>query len=202
MQTGMIRWLRKGKTRYALLAAAAAFLCAGIFSVGAGGITDQWKYRIQQALFRYSGEMYMPGLFYAGNPEKEGAGEWVREKALAWMPLVSYVEDHIPGKETVEDEETLAKILESQANDENMVDEDNQADTNNSVNSENTNSSNNTYSNNTMNTNSADSTTTVSNVNSTSDTELGITEILTIFLIVIGVLLILLAIAILIRLKK
>ena len=119
----MIRWLRKGKTRYALLAAAAAFLCAGIFSVGAGGITDQWKYRIQQALFRYSGEMYMPGLLYAGNPEKEGAGEWVREKALAWMPLVSYVEDHIPGKETVEDEETIAKILESQANDENMVDE-------------------------------------------------------------------------------
>ena len=123
MQAGMIRWLRKGKTRYALLAAAAAFLCAGIFSVGAGGITDQWKYRIQQALFRYSGEMYMPGLLYAGNPEKEGAGEWVREKALAWMPLVSYVEDHIPGKETVEDEETIAKILESQANDENMVDE-------------------------------------------------------------------------------
>ena len=39
------------------------------------------------------------------------------------MPLVSYVEDHIPGKETVEDEETIAKILESQANDENMVDE-------------------------------------------------------------------------------
>lgn len=123
MQAGMIRWLRKGKTRYALLAAVAAFLCAGIFSVGAGGITDQWKYRIQQALFRYSGEMYMPGLLYAGNPEKEGAGEWVREKALAWMPLVSYVEDHIPGKETVEDEETIAKILESQANDENMVDE-------------------------------------------------------------------------------
>ena len=123
MQAGMIRWLRKGKTRYALLAAAAAFLCAGIFSVGAGGITDQWKYRIRQALFRYSGEMYMPGLLYAGNPEKEGAGEWVREKALAWMPLVSYVEDHIPGKETVEDEETIAKILESQANDENMVDE-------------------------------------------------------------------------------
>ena len=51
------------------------------FLSGQAGITDQWKYRIQQALFRYSGEMYMPGLLYAGNPEKEGAGEWVRKGA-------------------------------------------------------------------------------------------------------------------------
>ena len=98
-------------------------MCAGIFYIGAGSITDQWKYRFQQALFYSSGEMYMPGLLYAENPRQQGAGEWVREKALAWMPLVSYVEDHIPGKETIEDEETIAKILESQANDENMVDE-------------------------------------------------------------------------------
>lgn len=119
----MNQWLRNGKIRYALLASAAAFLCAVIFCIGAGGTTDQWKYRLQQTLFRCSGEMYMPGLLYAGSTEKQGAGEWVREKALAWMPLVSYVEDHIPYKETMEDEETIAKILESQANDENMVDE-------------------------------------------------------------------------------
>ena len=123
MQAGMIQWLRRRKTRYALFAAAAVFLCAGIFYIGAGSITDQWKYRFQQALFYSSGEMYMPGLLYAENPKQQGAGEWVREKALAWLPLVSYVEDHIPGKETIEDEETIAKILESQANDENMVDE-------------------------------------------------------------------------------
>ena len=101
MQAGMIQWLRRRKTRYALFAAAAVFLCAGIFYIGAGSITDQWKYRLQQALFYSSGEMYMPGLLYAENPKQQGAGEWVREKALAWMPLVSYVEDHIPGKETI-----------------------------------------------------------------------------------------------------
>ena len=39
------------------------------------------------------------------------------------MPLVSYVEDHIPYELSIEDDETIAKILESQANDENMVDE-------------------------------------------------------------------------------
>lgn len=83
MQAGMIQWLRRRKTRYALFAAAAVFLCAGIFYIGAGSITDQWKYRFQQALFYSSGEMYMPGLLYAENPRQQGAGEWVREKALA-----------------------------------------------------------------------------------------------------------------------
>ena len=79
--------------------------------------------------------------------------------------------------------------------DENAIAEENTSNTNNS-------SSNSTSSNNTSNTNTTDTSATVSNVNSVSDSELGIGEILTIFLIVIGVLLILLAIAILIRLKK
>ena len=123
MQAGMNQWFRNGKRRYALFTAAAVFLCAGIIYIGAGGITDQWKYRLQQTLFHCSGEMYMPGILYAGSPEKQGASGWLREKALAWMPLIGYVEDHIPYEETMEDEETIAKILESQANDENMVDE-------------------------------------------------------------------------------
>ena len=123
MQAGMNQWFRNGKRRYALFTAAAVFLCAGIIYIGAGGITDQWKYRLQQTLFHCSGEMYMPGILYAGSPEKQGGSGWLREKALAWMPLIGYVEDHIPYEETMEDEETIAKILESQANDENMVDE-------------------------------------------------------------------------------
>lgn len=123
MQAGMGEWIRRGKTRYAILAAATVFLCACIFYTGAGGITGQWKYRLQQALFRCSGEMYMPGLFYSSSPDEAGVGEWLKDKALAWMPLAAYVEDNIPYEETVEDEETIAKILESQANDENMVDE-------------------------------------------------------------------------------
>ena len=79
--------------------------------------------------------------------------------------------------------------------DENAIAEENTSNTNNS-------SSNSTSSNNTSNTNTTDTSATVSNVNSVSDSELGIGEILTIFLIVIGVLLIFLAIAILIRFKK
>ena len=100
MQAGMNQWFRNGKKRYALFTAAAVFLCAGIIYIGAGGITDQWKYRLQQTLFHCSGEMYMPGILYAGSPEKQGASGWLREKALAWMPLIGYVEDHIPYEET------------------------------------------------------------------------------------------------------
>lgn len=123
MQAGMREWIRRGKTRYAILAAAAVFLSACIFYIGAGGMTGQWKYQFQQALLRYSGEMYMPGLFYSSGSGNMGAGEWLKEKAMAWLPLAEYVEDHVPYEETIEDEETIAKILESQANDENMVDE-------------------------------------------------------------------------------
>lgn len=45
------------------------------------------------------------------------------KKALAWIPVVQYVEDHAEYGSSLEDEETIAKILESQANDENAVDE-------------------------------------------------------------------------------
>ena len=36
---------------------------------------------------------------------------------------MSYVDDHIPYESEIEDEETIARILEAQANDENTVDE-------------------------------------------------------------------------------
>ena len=49
--------------------------------------------------------------------------EWMKDKALSWLPLVSYVEQKKPYESVMEDEETIAKILECQANDENVVDE-------------------------------------------------------------------------------
>lgn len=52
-----------------------------------------------------------------------GTGGVDQTKALAWIPVVQYVEDHAEYGSSLEDEETIAKILESQANDENAVDE-------------------------------------------------------------------------------
>ena len=68
---------------------------------------------------------YVCGLLLYGKKIRfhRDLGEWIRQKALAWIPVVQYVEDHTEYGSSLEDEETIAKILESQANDENAVDE-------------------------------------------------------------------------------
>ena len=67
--------------------------------------------------------MYLPALTWVNRTPDKEIGEWIREKALAWIPLVSYARDHEVYGSALEDEETLARILEAQANDENAVDE-------------------------------------------------------------------------------
>ena len=44
-------------------------------------------------------------------------------QAFSWIPLPGYLEEKLPYKTAVEDEETIAKILENQANEEHFVDE-------------------------------------------------------------------------------
>lgn len=67
--------------------------------------------------------MYMPGLAYLNRSPEKSIHEWVREGALTWLPLVTYTEDRGTKNSAIEDEETIARILEAQANDENAVDE-------------------------------------------------------------------------------
>ena len=66
----------------------------------------------------------MPGVAYQRADETRSSKDWFREKALSWLPLVKYVSDRENLEQEVEDEETLAKILEKQANDESVVDTD------------------------------------------------------------------------------
>ena len=61
---------------------------------------------------------------YQRADETRSSKDWFREKALSWLPLVKYVSDRENLEQEVEDEETLAKILEKQANDESVVDAD------------------------------------------------------------------------------
>ena len=86
-------------------------------------LSGEWKYHVQEEIFAKAEEMYLPAFCWVNRPPGQEAGEWVREKALAWIPLVSYAEDHVSRNSSIEDEETLARILEAQANDENAVDE-------------------------------------------------------------------------------
>ena len=65
----------------------------------------------------------MPSLVWKEDSVSSGPGEWIRQKALAWIPVVQYVEDHAEYGSSLEDEETIAWILQCQANDENAVDE-------------------------------------------------------------------------------
>ena len=83
----------------------------------------QLQYQLQQYLLRSAQAMYVPSLVWKEDSASSGPGEWIRQKALAWIPVVQYVEDHAEYGSSLEDEETIAKILESQANDENAVDE-------------------------------------------------------------------------------
>ena len=115
------RWTKRpGQTK---AAAPILLLAACAVWIAAGGSRGSWRYDFQNQILAGAEEMYMPGLAYLNRARDKGAREWVREKALAWLPLVSYAEDHAVSSPAIEDEETLAKILAAQANDENAVDE-------------------------------------------------------------------------------
>ena len=104
-------------------AVSAFFLAAFVIRTGAGGYGKDWRYHFQERISLKAAELYMPVFTWTSRTPGKGMEEWIREKALAWIPLVTYTEDHMQYDTSIEDEETLAKILEAQANDENMVDE-------------------------------------------------------------------------------
>lgn len=104
-------------------AVSAFFLAAFVIRTGAGGYGKDWRYHFQERISLKAAELYMPVFTWTSRTPGQGMEEWIREKALAWIPLVTYTEDHMQYDTSIEDEETLAKILEAQANDENMVDE-------------------------------------------------------------------------------
>ena len=57
----------------------------------------------------------MPALSWEADRADAGFGEWVRERALAWFPLVSYTEDQPDQEVAIEDGDTVAMILEAQS---------------------------------------------------------------------------------------
>ena len=97
----------------------------GILALYLGGKTawKEWKYELQTTVIHSAEKMYMPRLTYLDRGESTGVEEWIQEKALAWLPLVKYVEEKESYEVAFEDEETIAKILENQANEEHAVDE-------------------------------------------------------------------------------
>ena len=123
---GCCRTMKKSvrrNLRQAGTAASAVLFTVFLIYTGLAGDGIDWKYHIQERIFDQAQQMYLPVLSWVNRTPEKGIGEWIREKALAWIPLVSYAEDHAAYDSSLEDEETLARILEAQANDENVVDE-------------------------------------------------------------------------------
>ncbi len=117
------RYMKQSVISQALLLILGGLACIGILYTVGGSITNHFRYESQESVQKRTEEMYMPGLAYMKQEDKPTKVQWIKEAALSWLPLVRYIEEKEPYESAVEDQETIAKILENQANDENMVDE-------------------------------------------------------------------------------
>ena len=98
-----------------------------VFSYACGGVKPvvaMIKYQFDEMLIQNLGTMFLPSIVFASELSgKNTAKQWVLKSTMRWFPFVGYVTEQGEYKQVVEDEDTIAKILECQANDENHVDE-------------------------------------------------------------------------------
>lgn len=91
--------------------------------IGAGGSPGEMGYRFRDFLRESAQEMYLPILTWQEKSSAMTAKHWMQQKIYAWIPLLEYIQDG-PEEETFgEDEETIARILAAQAEDENTADD-------------------------------------------------------------------------------
>lgn len=113
----------KGKMAGGLAAVFFCLICTYfIFSSGTAGMSS-WKYQLRQMLLESAERTYLPGAVYVRNDSGKSAGEWLVEQAMSLIPIVGYIDAHKNYEGYVEDEETIAKILASQAEDGHALDE-------------------------------------------------------------------------------
>ena len=98
-----------------------------VFSYACGDVKPgvaMIKYQFDEMLIQNLGTMFLPSIVFASELSgKNTAKQWVLKSTMRWFPFVGYVTEQGEYKQVVEDEDTIAKILECQANDENHVDE-------------------------------------------------------------------------------
>ena len=98
-------------------------LCIYMLAGIRGGNDNTWRYHSQRTVEKRVEEMYLPGIVYLQNGSTKTMSQWLKDSAMSLVPIVGYIDSKKQYESAVEDEETIAKILENQANDENMVDE-------------------------------------------------------------------------------
>lgn len=117
------KYMKQSVIYQRVLAVLGGLACISLVYISGKNLMQEWEYESQQAILKHAEEMYMPSLAYLKQAEGNTAMQWGKEKALWWMPLVTYINENKSVVSVMEDEETIAKILESQANDENSIDE-------------------------------------------------------------------------------
>lgn len=100
-----------------LMMLAAAFFCCQ-FRSGSG-----WGYQLRRILANIITVQYLPGMAYVENPPSVSFSEWMASQAMHYLSLPQFMDTRQKYEPEMEDAETIARILECQANDENMVDE-------------------------------------------------------------------------------
>ena len=80
-------------------------------------------YGFQTHIFSGAEEMYMPRLAYLNRSPQKSVHEFFIEQSYLFLPTAGYAMEHRREGFTAEDQETVAQILEAQANDENCIDE-------------------------------------------------------------------------------
>lgn len=113
----------KGKRNQALGIAALCLVCTYFLFGVKTSKNNAWQYRCQRMLFASAQEVYLPSVTYLDQGTAKTFGQWVVEKAGEWIPIIGYVNAKERYEPAVEDDETIARILAEQANDENHIDE-------------------------------------------------------------------------------
>lgn len=95
----------------------------GINGGAASGVA-MLKYQFDDMLLQNVETTFLPSIVFAKEmSEKNPTERWVLQRVVEWVPFVGYAAEKEQHISVLEDEETIAKILENQANDENHIDE-------------------------------------------------------------------------------
>ncbi|MDD3360523.1 MAG: stage II sporulation protein P [Hespellia sp.] len=97
---------------------------AGIFLFTGFNIWKSQKLKIQEHLIHASIKTFLPGIWYSYQSLNSlNLSEKILQASIESQPILHYMQDSTKQLNYVEDEATIAMILQNQANDENAVDE-------------------------------------------------------------------------------
>ena len=81
------------------------------------------QYEIRENVEQSASEAFLPAFLYSSQGTEKSLSDWLMDQFVVWFPLLSYLDEMQSGKNEKMDEDTIRKILESQANEETNYDE-------------------------------------------------------------------------------